>query len=351
MSIGALTETYEVTPVAQPHPLSWMCRGEKAAAKGQWIPRDFRAILRRCNGVALGEGQVRSAQVLLYTALIVVNLTFIAAWVATSRRRRLEGRPALSDIAIGVGTNFLDTLGIGNFAQITALFKLRGRPPDELIPGTLNVGNAVPSFLGSFLFVISTNVEPVLLACMIGSAALGAWLGAGIVSRMPRRAIQLFMGVALLIAAFFFTMTNLGVLAPAGTAMALNGWRFALAVAVNFVLGALMCVGIGNYAPSMVILGLLGMHPLAAYPIMIGSDGLLIPVASLGFLKSGRFSPGCALGLAIGGIGGTLLAFPLINSVGAHLVLMRWLVIAVVIYAAVSMLRSARLDAGHVSTA
>ena len=193
---------------------------------------------------------MRSAQVLLYTALIVVNLTFIAAWIVTTRRRRLAGRPAASDIAIGVGTNFLDTLGIGNFAQITALFKLRGRPSDELIPGTLNMGNAIPSFVGSFLFVISTDVEPLLLACMIGSSALGAWLGAGIVSRMPRRAIQQFMGVALLVAAFFFTMTNIGILPPAGTAMALSGWRFALAVGANFVLGALMCIGIGNYAPA-----------------------------------------------------------------------------------------------------
>lgn len=291
-----------------------------------------------------------SAQVLLYTALIVVNIACIAVWVVTSRRRRLAGRPAAADIAIGVGTNFLDTLGIGNYAQITALFKLRGHPPDELIPGTLNLGNAVPSFLGSFLFVIATEVEPVLLACMIGSAALGAWLGAGIVSRMPRRAIQQFMGAALLIAAFFFTMTNLGVLAPAGTAMALTGWRFAVAVGANFVLGALMCIGIGNYAPSMVILGLLGMHPIAAYPIMIGSDGLLIPVASLGFLKSGRFSQRCALGLAIGGVVGTLLAFPLVNMVASHLTLMRWLVIAVIIYAAVSMLRSARVEAALVTS-
>jgi uncharacterized membrane protein YfcA len=295
--------------------------------------------------------QVLSAQVLLYTALIVVNIACIAVWVVTSRRRRLAGRPAAADIAIGVGTNFLDTLGIGNYAQITALFKLRGHPPDELIPGTLNVGNAVPSFLGSFLFITSIDVEPVLLACTIGSSALGAWLGAGIVSRMPRRAIQQFMGAALLIAAFFFTMTNLGVLSPAGTAMALTGWRFAVAVAANFVLGALMCVGIGNYAPSMVILGLLGMHPIAAFPIMIGSDGLLIPVASLGFLKSGRFSHGCALGLAIGGVVGTLLAFPLVNTLASHLTLMRWLVIVVIIYAAVSMLRSARAEAALVAAA
>ncbi len=103
-----------------------------------------------------------------------------------------------------------------------------------------------------------------------------------------------------------------------------------------------MCIGIGNYAPSMVLLGLLGMHPIAAYPIMIGSDGVLIPVATLGFLRSARFSHGCALGLMLGGLLGTLCAFPLVKQIGEHLALMRWLVIVVIIYAAVSMLRSAR---------
>jgi hypothetical protein len=55
----------------------------------------------------------------------------------------------LADGVIGAATNFLDTFGIGSYAQITALFKLRGRPADELIPGTLNVGSTLPAFVGS----------------------------------------------------------------------------------------------------------------------------------------------------------------------------------------------------------
>jgi uncharacterized membrane protein YfcA len=176
---------------------------------------------------------------------------------------------------------------------------------------------------------------------MIISAGAGAWIGAGIVSRMPRRLIQVFMGVALLLAAGFFTMTNLGVIPPTGSAMGLAGWRFAVAVAANFVLGALMCVGIGNYAPSMALLSFLGMHPIAAYPIMMASDAILIPVASLGFLRSGRFAPAVAVGLTLGAIVGTLAAFPLVKTLGHHLTLMRWAVTAVIAYAAFAMLRSA----------
>jgi uncharacterized membrane protein YfcA len=285
---------------------------------------------------------MRAARVILYTVLVIVNVAAFVTWVAIARARHLRERPTWVDAAIGVVTNFLDTFGIGSYAQITAMSKLRGRPADELIPGTLNVGSIAPSFLGSLFFFGAIAVEPVLLASMVISSGIGAWLGAGVVSRMPRRRIQLVMGVALLIAAGFFAMSAMGVLPPSGTSMGLSGWRFAVAVCANFVLGALMCVGIGNYAPSMVLLGLLGMHPIAAYPIMIGSDGVLIPVASLGFLRSGRFAPGCALGLTLGGLLGTGCALPLVKLIGNHLNAMRWLVIVVVVYAAVSMLRSAR---------
>jgi uncharacterized membrane protein YfcA len=282
------------------------------------------------------------ARSILYVVLVLVNLAAIISWIAIATRRRLRERPSFTDCAIGCVTGFLDTLGIGSYAQITALFKLRRRPADELIPGTLNVGSAVPVFISSLFYVGAVAVDPTLLASMVISSGLGAWVGARIVSRMPRRSIQVVMGVALLIAAAFFTVSALGILPPSGSAMALAGWRFAVAVLANFVLGALMCAGIGNYAPSMVLLGLLGMHPIAAYPIMIGSDGVLIPVASLGFLRSGRFSQGCALGITLGAVLGVLAALPLVGLISGHLTLMRWFVIVVVLYAAVSMLRSAR---------
>jgi uncharacterized membrane protein YfcA len=277
------------------------------------------------------------------TVLVLVNVAFVLGWIRAARRHRLRERPTLGDVAIGVVTDFLDTLGIGSFAPTTALFKFRGRPADELIPGTLNVGHNASAFLETTLFVTSVAVQPVLLGSMVASAALGAWLGAGVVSRLPRRAIQLFMGVALLVAALFFVMKNLGAFPAGGEAFGLEGWRFAVAVGVSFVLGALMCIGIGNYAPLMIMLALLGMHPLAAFPIMMASDGILQPVASLGFFRSGRFAHGPSLGLVCGGVLGVLIAFYIVKQL--PLTAMRWLVIVVVSYAALSMLRSARAPA------
>ena len=274
--------------------------------------------------------------------LVVVNIAFVVGWVVAIRRQGLRGRPQLADAGIGALTSFLDTLGIGSFAPTTALLKFRGKVPDELIPGTLNVGTNAAALIETFLFITVVKVQPALLVCMVASAAAGAWLGAGAVSRMPRRSIQLFMGAALLIAASFFAMSNLGAFPAGGTAFALEGWRFPLAVAVSFVLGALMCIGIGNYAPLMILLSLLGMAPLAAFPIMMASDGVLQPVASLGFFRSGRFSHVASLGLTIGCFIGVPVAFFIVKQL--PLTSMRWLVILVVIYAALSMLRSARRE-------
>jgi uncharacterized membrane protein YfcA len=291
---------------------------------------------------------VNAAEVGLLVAVAIANVGFVIGWIWAVRRHRLSGRPGPVDIGIGTVTTFFDTLGIGSFAPTTALFKLRGRPSDELIPGTLNVGLNTAGLIETVLFISAVKVHPALLAAMVTTATAGAWLGAGVVSRMPRRSIQLFMGVALLIGAASFAMTNLGAFPGGGEAFALSGWRFAVAVSVSFVLGALMCIGIGNYAPSMILLALLGMHPLAAFPIMMGSDAMLQPVASIAFFRSGRFAHVPALGLTVGSFVGVLVAFYVVKSL--PLWTMRWLVTAVVTYAAVAMLRSARATAGVPAT-
>jgi uncharacterized membrane protein YfcA len=282
---------------------------------------------------------MNAAQIAFYTALGLAGLAFVIGGIRAARRSPQVRWPTPLELLIGFVTDFFDTLGIGSFAPTTAIYKLRRIVPDELIPGTLNVGHTPAAIAEALIMVTAILVDPVLLITMVSVAAAGAWLGAGIVARLPRRAIQVAMGIALLIAGTAFAAKNLGALPPGGTAMALSGWPFGLAVGINFVLGALMSAGIGLYAPCMITLALLGMHPLAAFPIMMGACALLQPVASLRFFQTGKFAWGPALGLAFAGVIGVLIAAYIVKSL--PLLWLRWLVVAVITYTAFAMLRSA----------
>lgn len=275
---------------------------------------------------------------LLFGALLLVNVAFFINWFRSRSQYLGRKRPLLSEYPVGFVVAFFDTLGIGSFAPTTAALKFQGKLADELIPGTLNVGLNTAAMLEMLIMVSVIVIDPVLLMATVLSAALGAWIGAGVVSRMPRPAIQLAMGAALLIAGCVFAATNLHLLPGGGLAMTLTGWRFAIAVAVNFVLGALMSVGIGLYAPCMIVVTLLGLNPLAAFPIMMGACGLVQPTAGLQFFRSGRFGFGTSLALTIGSIPGVLLAAFVVKHL--PLVALRWLVVLVVIYASTTMLRS-----------
>ena len=274
-----------------------------------------------------------------YLALGAAGVAFVIGGVKAARRTTEIRKPTVWEYLIGAVVAFFDTLGIGSFAPTTAILKLYRIVPDELIPGTLNVGLTTAALAESLIFVTSILVEPLLLVSMVLSAAAGAWLGAGIVARMPRRAIQITMGIALLIAGSVFTAINLHALPGGGEAMGLVGWKFGFAVGVNFVLGALMSAGIGLYAPCMITLALLGTHPLAAFPIMMGSCALLQPIAGLRFFENGKFGWGTSIGLAIGGLFGVFVAAYIVKSL--PLTWLRWGVIVVIAYAAFAMLRSA----------
>jgi uncharacterized membrane protein YfcA len=247
--------------------------------------------------------------------------------------------PGLIHTAIGFGTNFFDTLGIGSFATTTTLYKLLKLVPDERIPGTMLAGHTLPVVVQAFAFISVVSVDSTQLVMLIVAMAVGGWLGAGIVSRLPRRAIQLGMAAALLLAGFFMTMGLLRLFPAGGEALSLTPPRLLIALAVNFVLGALGTIGIGNYGPCLVLFSMLGMEPRAAFPIMMGSAAFTGMAAAMRFVSSGRYSAPAAIGLTLGGIPAVLIAVWLVQSLPLDVV--RWGVIVVVLYTATTLMRSA----------
>jgi uncharacterized membrane protein YfcA len=279
----------------------------------------------------------------LLSALVLMTVAYVGRWWMLERGRGVSSDPSrrlrLEDAALGFVTNFFDTLGIGCFAPATAYFKLRNRMPDEQIPGTLNTGMALPCMLEALIFIATVSVDLTTLVSMILAAVVGAWLGVGVVSRLSRRAVQLGMGAALLCAALLFLANNLNWIPGGGDALGLHGAPLIAAVLINLVLGSLMMLGVGLYAPCLILVSLLGMSPLAAFPIMMGSCALLMPVGGIRFIRSGRYNLSAALALTLGGLPGVLIAAYIVKSM--PLLWLRWLVLIVVVYAALQMLRSA----------
>ncbi len=287
-------------------------------------------------------------------ALFTISGLFIIAWLEIARKRRaaehLGGlisenpRPTLLQIFIGFFANFFDTLGIGSFATTTSMFKLWRLVPDEQVPGTLNVGHALPTITEACIYITIVQVSVPTLLIMIAAAVVGAWFGAGIVAHWPRRTIQISMGLALLAAATLMVLRQLNLISAlgSGTSLGLDGYLLWLGAFGNFMLGALMTIGIGLYAPCMALVYMLGMQPLAAFPIMMGSCAFLMPVGSVQFIRNNRYSLRAALGLTLGGIPGVLLAAYLVKSLPLNYIV--WLVVIVVVYTATRMLHSARVE-------
>jgi uncharacterized membrane protein YfcA len=280
----------------------------------------------------------------LLTALGILTGVYVYGW-----SRAVRG-PDLYQIGTGAVTNFFDTLGIGSFATTTAIFRLRKMVPDRLIPGTLNVGHTIPTVAQAFIYTSVIPVDVLTLFSMIGAAVLGAWLGAGVVAGWPKQKIQLGMGTALLVAATLMLITQVQVMTGSrilplgGDALGVRGGLLVAAVVGNLVLGALMTLGIGLYAPCMILVSLLGMNPTAAFPIMMGSCAFLMPVGSLRFIREEAYSLQNALGLAIGGLPAVVVAAYIVKSLNLDTV--RWLVIVVVLYTAITMLVSASREKG-----
>jgi uncharacterized membrane protein YfcA len=276
----------------------------------------------------------------LLVALAALGIAFTIVLLRTASKRG-ETRPNAEAIGLGAVTNFFDTLGIGSFATTTAWIKFRRMVPDSFIPATLNAGHAIPTVVQSaiYLVILGVRVDPVLLASCIAAAVLGSLIGVPLVVRASVQLVQGIVGVALLIAAALYAMSNLDMFPIGGSASALPPAQMIIAVSVHFLLGALMAFGIGLYAPSLILLSLLGLDPRLAFPIMASACAFLMPATGFSFVKSSRIDLRIVIGIAIGGIPATIVAALLVKEM--PIVWLRWGVVVVVLYAAFLLLRSA----------
>ena len=274
---------------------------------------------------------------LIPLALAVVLYALMLVRAALARR----AVPRLEAIALGAVTNFFDTLGVGSLAPTMAWLKFRRLVPDRLIPCTMLVGHTLPSVAQAIIFLVLLGVlvDPVLLIGCVLALLMGGLLGVSLVIRAKVWVVQLVVGFALIIAAILYALTNLHWMPGGGTATGLPMQLAAIAIAANFLFGILLNFGIGNYAPTLIMLSLMGMDPRLSFPIMAAGAALTATGASMRYISIGEIDLRIATGIALGGIPAVLVAAFVVKSMSVEL--LRWFVVCVVLYAAIAMLKAA----------
>jgi uncharacterized membrane protein YfcA len=275
---------------------------------------------------------------LVSLALVTIVHAFLLVRTAIARR---AWKPRGEAVAVGAATNFFDTLGIGSFAPTLAWLKLRTDVPDRVIPCTMIVSHTLPTLVQAtiFLALLGVHVDPVLLVGAGFALLMGGLMGVPLVARTRIWIVRAVVGCALLIAAGLYALTNLDLMPGGGTAAALPPLLTGVAVVASFVMGILLNFGVGNYAPTLIMLSLMGLDPRLAFPIMALGASFTIAGVGARHITAGTVDLRTAISFAIGGVPAVLVAAFIVRSMPVEM--LRWLVILVVVYAAAVMLRQA----------
>lgn len=264
---------------------------------------------------------------------------FLTKFFVTDREKNLTGKDYGIFWISGFVINMFDYLGIGSMAPTTALYKLTKAVPDELIPGTLVTGCVIPVGVEALVSLSIIEVELPTLFGMYGASILGAFIGGGVASKLPTKILRIAMGCGLAISAILMLMSKFGMIPVGGESIGLHGIKLVIGCIGAFILGSLLTVGIGNYAPCMCLIYLLGMNPVVSFPIMMGVGSLSVGSGSFPYFKSGKYHKYAAFAFALAGIPGVLIAAFIIKSMSLEL--LQWLVIVVAIYTSITMFISA----------
>lgn len=282
--------------------------------------------------------------VIILSGLLTIGmLYFIVEFVKdlVKNKEDLGDSNPILGFFIGFITDFLDTLGIGSFVMTILFSRLTGFVKnDKLLPGTLNIGHTIPVLIEALLFISVVKVDGLTLLSLISAAVLGSILGARIVTKLPEKKIQIAMGICLIMTAGVMLVRQKGWIELAGvgnTSLKLTGIFLIIAIIGNFILGALMMVGVGLYAPCLAMVSLLGMDPKGAFPIMMCSCAALMIFSSPKFIKEGLYPRKGTAALAVGGALGVIVAVTWVKSMS--LSMLTWIIICVVVIAGLDMLR------------
>lgn len=233
---------------------------------------------------------------------------------------------------------FLSTFGISDFAMGAALYPKAKWLSEEKLPGTLNTACVIPVAVMALAYISSIKVGLLTLVVPIIAQIVGAYISPRFVVKLPVTVIKKFVITGLLVAALVILASKFGLYPSGGNESSLSGGKLLLLGLLSLIYGAMNNIGIGSYALTMATVYALGLNPAVAFPIMMGSCTFSVPIGSMQFVKLDAYSRKITLFSSIFGVIGVLIAVFVVKSLDVST--LQWIVVAVILYSAVSMLMS-----------
>ena len=283
---------------------------------------------------------LRALQAILIIALIGMAILY----TVSMRRNKINPfRKFVPGFLIGFITDFGDTLGIGSFATTTALFKgTKWLDDDRKLPGTMNAAHAIPVFVEALFFLSAVKIEVTTLVPMTLAAITGAAFGTRITANWPVRKMQrgLSIGLALAAMAMLIKLIANPGHADSMAVHGLHGLLLVLGLVVNFTLGVLMTIGLGNYTPELIFFSLVGVNPLVAFPVMMMDAAMIMMTSAIGFVRTGRIEWRGFTGIIVGGVLGVIVAATVVT--GINITVLSYFIVALAAYTAFNLYRDSR---------
>lgn len=276
---------------------------------------------------------------ILLGLLVIFNGAFAFQMSRDMYKHRAEiFREPGNNIAMSIYSFFLfllSALGISDYAISEAVYPKTHWVPTKKLPGTLSVQCTIPAAIMALAFVKSVKLDILTLIIPIICQALGSYIFPRFAVRLPVKTIKRIMAIGLLLAGFFIVAGKVGWVPAGGAATGLHGWKLLVLALLTFLAGCLNTIGIGSYSIVMVTVYMLGMNPIASYPIMMGASGFSVPLGSSQFVKMGAYSRKISLFTSIFGSLGVLVAVFFVKNL--NISVLQWIVVVVVVYSAVTM--------------
>jgi uncharacterized membrane protein YfcA len=275
---------------------------------------------------------------ILVFSISVIALMFTMYFKDKANNVAIARSDKLKLVATGILGFISDSVGIGSFAVVIALSKAWKIIKDENLPGAVNSAQILPGAIEAIIFLHIVHVDLITLITLIAGTCIGGSIGGLIVSNMNKKHIQISMFVAFLGMAVVILLNQIGLLPVGGTATMLTGWKLWVGFFGTIICGFLPAVGVGLFVVVEILLFLLGMSPLIAFPIMTAAGALQQPLTCTAFVLNRKVPLKKVFIISLTGVIGVFIATPFVTSLSPYI--LRWLMFLIVTYNAVTLIRS-----------